>query len=1330
MWVAVILLLLGVVAANPQVNFPLSEQFFPVARVGQAYSFQFASTTFQPDPNGLQYSLIGNPSWLSLMNRTLHGTPGPGDVGSSSFTITAAGQAGAVANLDSTLLVTDAPTPTTNGNITDMLSHAGPLSGPKLLILPPSKSFEINFPSDLFSGTGKSTTYYATLADHTPLPAWVAFDASSLRFSGTTPPANTSPQSYDLVLIASDTPGYTDASVSFTLAVSDHQLVFKPLEETIDVEKGQQLTITGLQSKLFLDNTSTRDQDFQSASAELPSWLSFNNQTLEISGMPPSSAASQDIKVTVQDKFGDTATHSIHLNVISPLFSGEIGTLNLTAGDHFAYQIPKSILRDENATARLDLRALGEWLKFDPSSFTISGTVPQDFASQSVNVTMSATSSDGKTKDSQAFSIEVLDTGSNTPTTSENPISSGQPNDRNQTSDAADQTMQAHKRVNVIAGAVVASIIGASIVALFVFFWCRSCRRKRNTKGYLSPKTPRSPRKSDISRPIRHVSDTMDKSFERDIEKGDMEGEDSPLERTPEHPPQLKPTHIRKHGHSPATSLSERESQSFSQFNESSYGIAEGEAGPSHRPHDSMKIPTDMARRTSEISTFARRSRRRTSPVFRDAKRSSGLPLERVLSGAGHGRHRDSPSRSSFRRSGRRRTPSSSSFGTKRTSALSTVPSAPARPVLARHTTQLTTLEPSQSVRLVPTTEASSVSETLSDRKVTTGKRASTSRQSSLDTRPIDEKRRSYIKKRASAQSPSPFFSYNPLRMSSSSHKYPPAFLNDNEEHTEAPSSPLVTTEVITANQDVREPTRDYPESLRIRKPSETPSVDPPRPIFPGSWRKPPAPRSWTRRAITSTAVEAGDDQTVKTSKPSLDAKIAGLDVKRRPSTRQTSRIERVKSSLNEGLGSEVYEDPSESDYSGQDDDIEECEKRTTLKPNHYAPLNLTHLRRNRSDKKRDSKRDSKRQSKRLSQRDPTPYSLAGEHGGKENQSSTYSLAPLPDIKGKTKATSTRQSPERPRTFAASSTISNTQRQKRPARHSRAESRTTNRSSTQRDSDPKFLSRQLSNRSRHSRTQSKSGSQPRHTHTRTLSRPQSSAYPHIPIPSRFDTDITKISSTLIDPSKLPSTTLPPRDVPDDASGNIEDPTISALDPHSHGLRASHSQIASEARRSRPAQPTRASARQDSKRNTTIGPAPSTRLTTSEPSRPRKKYSLGHGLSIFDSPVDSSPLGGGRSRERTPLSLLAGENGATPTLMSTPASSPALPEREGERLRVFEGKGKRPVSQEVGEELRAGASRKGRTTWGSSLRRVVTGGRSYWEGKGKEGEKEEEGKMFL
>jgi axial budding pattern protein 2 len=1326
LWVAAVALFSGVIA-SPQVNFPLNLQYPPIARVGEPYSFQFAETTFQPDPEKLQYSLIGNPSWLSLdgKTRTLSGKPGAGDTGTATFTITAAGEAGAVANMESKLLVTDAQAPAMQANISESLGRAGPLTGPKTLTLLPSKPFEIQFSSDSFDSQDKNISYQATLADHTPLPAWISFDAASLQFAGTTPPVNTSPQSFDLILIACDGSDFAVASISFTLIVSNHQLLFKPLNQTMKLNKGDEVKIEGLQKNLFLDNASIRQEDIKSAEAELPSWLSFDNHTFVVSGTPPSGLMSQDISITVIDQFGDTAKQSVHLIFISQLFDEEVGKLNITLGQYFQYQISKSVLLNNDERITMNFGSLGEWLEFNPDTLTISGTVPSESNTHDVEATMTATSKDGKQTDTQTFTMSLASSSMGDHPDAKNPISPGQPSDKHGSSGKGDQQHHPQSKEAVVAGAAVGAVVCA--VILFAF-GCILCRRKKTTKGYISPRAPRSPRKTDISRPImiQDEWDLADKSSERDLEKA--EAEDPLLERTPEHPPQLNLNLLkRKDSHSPASSIGERELTILNEFDNSQWGFKD-DAGPSHRPHDSMKIPTFIARRELDKSDSLTKHRRRTTAVYRDSGRSAGLPINRRITGLGHGRHTYSPSQSNSNMV--RRQLSFHSGSSKYSSILSAVPSAAPQPSAARHTTQLTTpMEKRFSIRVVSKDATSSTYDSQMDLRMMDDRRAA------LDRRTIDERRRSYIRRRVSTQSP--FFGAFSSRVESASYKSPPGLP---ETPSKLTPSPLATSG--TANQGdyfSENVERELPESLRIRKPSETPSVEPPR-VFAGSLRKPPTPRSFLNRHTTSTSITNDRDRVYKPYQRPGTAVYCGSS--RRSSTRQSLRAQELKASLNDLTGSKIYEDAelSLSEYSDEEDEIEDYEKRTTIKPNQFAlqPLDLYRLRKrdskSKSGRETPSKGESKRPTRRISQRDPTPFARALEHGGKENQSSIYSLKVLPSAtteKGKGKAKDVSKSPERPKTIAVS-----VQRPIRPDIHSRNDSRTTARSSTTQQRHPQSqpLSRQHSHRSRHSRPQSKSGhsrSQSRHSNNvrpgRDRARTQSSAFPYF--------DISTLSSTLNDPSKPNSNkenhqSLPQKETQGsiltrDLSGSIidyglnEEPAIEELVGSSIGFRTSNGRINSGARRSRLMQ-------QMSESNMTCSTRQSRtkRDTTVHTPTP----SIGLGLSLYptaeSSPINIQQLEQPRHRERTPLSTLSAGNGASSV---------------AEHVRIVESKAKRPVSTNVNEELRIGASRKGRTTWGSLKRvakrgasygkevsvRAVSGGKykGYWEGKG-------ESKAFL
>jgi hypothetical protein len=1289
----------AVTASSPQVSFPLNSQLPPAARTGVAYSFQFASTTFQPDSDKLQYSLINNPSWLSLdgKTRTLSGTPSTGDVGTVTFTITAAGEAGAVANMESKLVVSDNDAPQINDDISQHLSSAGQLSGPKSLTLLPSKAFEFKFSLDLFQAAEKSLSYHATLTDHTPLPAWISFDALSLHFAGTTPHlTSTLPQSYEILLVASETPGFASASTFFTLTVSNHQLLFRPVQQTVNLAKGDHVNISDLRGKLFLDNAPIKDKNITSATSELPSWLTFDNHTFSVTGIPPSGLKSQDINIIVTDLFGDTAKHSLHFLFESSLFADEVGRLNITAGEDFQYTIPRSLLTKSNESVSIDFGGLTGWLHFDPATLRISGTIPDDFAPQDFQGSLTAISIDSDTKDTQIFELHVSGNGSHVysghTTTNQSP---GYP------SPAHDHVSNT-KRVGIIVGAVLASIFVVTMLSALAVLIYR--RKMQSKKGHISPRSPRSPRKADISRPMLIEDEWEDvRTMDADLEKG--AGEDNSAKSTPERPPRLDlhipPPTNRTTGHLAMTSINEGETQILTAFDRSDFGFVE--AGPSHHPHESMKIPTEMARRDSNNSNLPTKHRRRTTAVYRD--RSSGLPVNRRLTSIGHGHHMRSPSRSHNNFSKYRRTMSSNSNDTLSTSILSTTYSAVPHPQApnARHTTQLTTpLEKRQSIRLVTPSTCESL----------------------VDRRPMEDKRKSYIRKRASAQSPAPFFGAPTSRISSSSYKSPPGISNESESYFSASAlSPLSANRVIRPNENIGPALKqELPDILRIRKPSDTPTFESPSSkTFKDSLRKPPTERSFAQRHTTATV--SNHDRTEGQHERPVTARYPPG---RRSSMTHSLRAQELKSSINSLTGSKIFEDAetSESEYSQEEEDIEEYEKRTTIKAHQFfPPLKLSGLMNSKrdsiQDRDRDSKRVSKRQLKRTSQREATPYFLAFEHRGKENASSTYSLnkhATLPSLskakgKGRVIATSPSPSParerERPKTAIG-------QRSARPAYDIRTESRTINQSSEQRHSKSRPISRQLSNKSRPLSRQPSNSSQTRHSRKsrhirnqsrvsngkpsgRDRSRTQSSAFPY------FD-PATVRPTTSSGPSN-PNKENTPAFLPRDVSGNIinygieEVPRIEELDSSSIGVRTSNGQISTSARESRllKLHSQQGSYSKSSARNTTIAPKASGHTSDNHNSR------NGIGLGLLMSNRDETPGTDHRHRSRTPLSVLDDGNGGTPG-------------HDMEMLKVVEGKGRRPVSVEVP------ADGKGRTTWGS-LKAVA--GRGTWR------EREDSvGKMFI
>ncbi|KAH4252830.1 hypothetical protein HBI04_111550 [Parastagonospora nodorum] len=1217
------------IAAYLQVSYPFNLQLPPVALVGESYEYQIAPTTFATDSDNLQYSLVGNPTWLSLdsNSRTLSGTPSASDVGEINFKINAAGSNGAFVDMDSKLMVAKENGPDVKGNVTQVLATSGLLSGPKTINIGPSKPIDITFPWNTFASNGWSPSYYALLSDHTPLPAWISFDGSSLHFTGTTP-SITSTQSFDILLIASQSPGYAGSSLSFTLVISNHQFLFQPYAQTLNLEKRQNVYID-LKSTLLLDGVAVLEPQIQSVDATLPSWLKLDKKTSIISGDAPSGTMSQDISVNATDQFGDVAQLNLHILFKSDLFASEIGQVNATIGEKFEYAIPQGVLSSNNEKLSVDLASLSRYLQFDPSKATIYGTITQDFPAQKVQCILTAVSSDDSQKDTQTFQIVASNsTESGTASVPAGTASNADPHHE----DNAGQ----------IAGIIIGSIIGAICGILLLFGLVICLRRRKQRKSYASPKLPRSPKKSDISRPMfiplgyPHVDVDHD---QEDLENGKGE-HDYLMHRASEKPPMLDLDLQAddRDDESLTDSIGDADTRILDTFEESSWGF-QNDTAPSQHPCDSMRIPTEQLAESLRSSTF-RKHRRRATTVYHDQiHRSSGLPVNRRITGMGHGRQTYSPSRSNtnFSRSSLRRPPSTSSYTTTRcTSTFSTAPStAPQRPVARQQPRVTTPVENRRSIRVVP---------------------AST--RSSLVDRPMDVKRDSYIRNRASNKSP--FFSAAGSRASSSTYKGAPAFMSD---------APARRNTIVRPDDDVVEGRgKEMPSSSKARKPSKEriearrsvskPSVSPVSETspkeFPGSLRQNRVTRPYTSAGIHRDRVEKSY------ARPDTTIAYSSSEMPRRASTRDSLRAYSLKSRLNDLTGSEIFKDADLSDsvYTDEEDEIEEAEKRVMVKPGDFVlpPLQIDTRRRSKRNsaekkaekQKRTSKGETKRDLKRTSERDPTPFYSAyvAEHGGKENMSSTYSLGARStparaDTQSKTKATA---SPERPKTARQSQTATD--------RKSKRISKTP----SQPVSNPK---ERHSRKSLHSRSASLK---------KTHSRGQSTAYPF------FDSVSRPTSTTRPSSSKLSLMTR-------DLSGNLtfygaedEEPTVEELRSSSIGFRTSNGRINSNARRSRLA------SLHESSQFATPSPPPksSKRATVQQVAQTQVRPA---GLGLF--PVDVRAemcVGRERERERTPLGALGGEN----VSRMTPEGESGLDGQKGRQqgwgsLKSMVGKGGRLVS---------------------------------------------------
>ena len=482
---AILLAFVSSAASVPGISFPINSQVPPVARVLKPFNFTFPATTFTVTSPPLIYNLIGTPAWLQLDggSRTFSGTPGAGDVGAKDFQLVASDGSGS-STMPVTFVVSADPGPGLGVPLAQQLSAFGTLSASQSLVLYPSKPFSISFSPGTFTNTNDQTNYYAACANNTPLPSWIYFDAKDLSFSGSTPTFTSPselPQDFSIELTASDVTGFSGAVATFHIIVSDHVLAFE--SETINIESipGQPLNSSGLGSSLTLDSKPTSSLDLKWIQADTPDWLFVDSKTLYISGTPPSVTATFQFNLSVTDVYDDTASTLVVVstNSSTALISGKIGAASAIVGTKFSYTFDSSLFPVMGTGVTLNLGSAASWLKFDATTLTLQGDVPDDLNTQQIILSLTATHvSQSQTQNFQLAILEgqvssstsYLQTADTTVTSSTSLLQ--QPTVQPKIPDKADSGAQGKD----IAAAVVLPIVALLGVGLLAY-WCYRRRR-------------------------------------------------------------------------------------------------------------------------------------------------------------------------------------------------------------------------------------------------------------------------------------------------------------------------------------------------------------------------------------------------------------------------------------------------------------------------------------------------------------------------------------------------------------------------------------------------------------------------------------------------------------------------------------------------------------------------------------------------------------------------------------------------------------------------------------------------------------------------------------
>ena len=394
-----LLFLTGKSVAAPDIALPINSQVPPVARISEPFNFTFSASTFTSATGILNYVAKDTPAWLHFdaSSRTLSGIPGTNAAGSSNFNLIATDITGST-TMPATLVVSNGAGPSLGTPVEEQLSAHDDFQPPDTILLPRSSSLAISFSSDTFVNTNRDTVYYAMCANNTPLPSWITFDTGSLSFSGTAP-QNTSPdelpQTFNIQFTASDVVGFSAAVATFRVTVQNHVLMFENEYYPVNITPNQVFEYNGLQGALILNEVPVDQALIRHVEVETPSWMVFDQDKWALSGIPPLSAESQNISVTAEDKYGETAVTTILLQVdtnpTEDLFSGIPDSINAIIGMDFNYTFNASAVTTSNAALAVDLGHAPSWLRFDKDNQQLSGRVPKDLAPQTIllNVTVS-----------------------------------------------------------------------------------------------------------------------------------------------------------------------------------------------------------------------------------------------------------------------------------------------------------------------------------------------------------------------------------------------------------------------------------------------------------------------------------------------------------------------------------------------------------------------------------------------------------------------------------------------------------------------------------------------------------------------------------------------------------------------------------------------------------------------------------------------------------------------------------------------------------------------------------------------------------------------------
>ncbi|AAS53096.1 AER417Wp [Eremothecium gossypii ATCC 10895] len=508
--------------------YPISKQFPAVARVGQEFQFELSENTFQSDKGSskVQYAVSGQPKWLNWdgSRRLLYGTATREYVGAEGtrfFDIVVEGTDvgdGTTLQQKYRLVATSrmAPRLAPGFDILNVLKQSGNTDGRNSLKVLPGESLNVVIPKQMFvAGSEESpvVAYYGlTQRFHAPLPSWLFFDSSQLRFSGTPPVvnSNTAPEvPYSLTIIATDFEGFTGVEVPFGVVVSAQKLtttITSPL--VINVTDQGVLDYELPLNYILLNGKPITEAELSTITLhDNPKWVKNSGSKLYGKLSEPATA---NFTVSVKDIYGNTIYLTITIESTERLFTvSELPVVMATRNSWFQYDLSPSVfLRSSSFDVSVSYSG-ADWLHFTKSNLTFQGVVPKDFSELSVEITAkgatksetlplkfsgrskvqpststtrsSSTSSPSETSTGHSSTITSTTTAIDTATTSDAATSAtssvGEPVSENKKSDR-----DLKRLVAIVCGIVIPLAVILAVLLLLFLLWRRRQSKKSEAK--------------------------------------------------------------------------------------------------------------------------------------------------------------------------------------------------------------------------------------------------------------------------------------------------------------------------------------------------------------------------------------------------------------------------------------------------------------------------------------------------------------------------------------------------------------------------------------------------------------------------------------------------------------------------------------------------------------------------------------------------------------------------------------------------------------------------------------------------------------------------------